>query len=446
MGQIVPSEIEVGRVVDFDPNALPEISASDGPPNETLAALESGAIDQIIQAQQPRKSWPTRIRRLYRKEIIQRFYREQRFLFLLGLLVCMATLLVDIVVNPAMVREGAILRIFAVAPVTLLGLYAASKKWPKVLSFCIGAAPVIFSAAIVHLSVHLSAGPASRYLSATALTIGLANIVLPYSMRGLIAFNIAYIGVTYAALWYATGGPITGNLDYLIVLAIMTCSTLPLAYRFELLRQRNFLLSLRAQATSDELTIANLKLRELSERDPLTGMPNRRYFEKAFANDVAAIGNIGDAEAVLTRGRVAVMMIDLDHFKTFNDTHGHQAGDNCLQLVSRSLERIFEPANGVVARYGGEEFVAAIREREAGDAQRLAEEVRTAIETLQLPSGPSGQTSVTTSVGVALSAAAIALPREELIEMADAALYSAKRNGRNRVEIIEVEKPLRRSA
>jgi diguanylate cyclase (GGDEF)-like protein len=131
------------------------------------------------------------------------------------------------------------------------------------------------------------------------------------------------------------------------------------------------------------------------------------------------------------------MMIDLDHFKAFNDRHGHQAGDRCLTLAASQLQSVFPQEYGILARYGGEEFIAAVRERVPGEATRLAEEMRAAIAEMLVPVRDDSKPLITTSIGVALAPADTRLELDDLIEMADVALYSAKRAGRNRVEIIE---------
>ncbi|MEM8724851.1 MAG: GGDEF domain-containing protein [Pseudomonadota bacterium] len=407
----------------------------------TLPQIDAEQIDAIIDDAKPLLRWPGAIRALYEQEVVDRLAREERFLFLLGLLVCLATILVDMVVNPAMVKEGAILRVLAVAPITLFGLIASARKWHAVASFSVGASPIAFAVVIVHLSLHLPPESSARYLAAAALLMGFANIILPFALRGLVLFNIGYIAAAFAVNMWSGPGNAAHNLDFLVLLTIIACATIPIAHRFERLRQNNFLLNLRARVTSRELLEANERLRALSERDPLTGLPNRRCFERVFEELVEQRlwGNTTEAPP---KGRIAVMMIDLDHFKAFNDTHGHQAGDECLRLVGHELGSLLDNADGVAARYGGEEFVAALYEETHGDIGRIAEQVRDRISTLLIPVGPSGRSIVTTSIGVALAPLDSEVSREELIKTADAALYDAKRAGRNRVEAIEIDSPV----
>ncbi len=382
----------------------------------------------------PLRRWPRAITELYYAEIVQRIYREEHFLFLLGLLMCLATIGVDVIVNPGMATEGAVLRVLVVAPLTLLGLFAGARGWSRILAFCVGAAPISFIAVIVHLAVHLPPDLAPRYLLATVLVVGLANVILPYSLRGLVIFDLSALLVTAAMLLMEGPETLAAHADMVLIFALVVAATLPVAARFEKLRQRNFLLTLRARIFSRELLKANRALHALSQTDPLTGIANRRGFEEEFETAIRAPGNEGRGSDL-----IALMMIDLDYFKSFNDAHGHQAGDSCLKLVADALIDNCENAGAIVARYGGEEFVAAMRTRDRDAVMAAAEKMRQSIANVLSPARDSDRPMVTASIGVAIAPASAMLPREELIEMADAALYSGKDGGRNRVEVVEAE-------
>ncbi|WP_337661319.1 GGDEF domain-containing protein [Erythrobacter sp. Alg231-14] len=396
--------------------------------------IDSDLVEQIDQDGLPLRQWPAAVAELYHATVTSRLYQEGHFLFLLGLLTCLATIVVDVLINPAMVPEGVALRVLAVAPLTLLGLMAGTRGWTNLLAFCVGASPIAFIAVVVHLAVHLPPDLSPRYINATILIVGLANVMLPYSLRGLIIFDLSALVV--AMLMLVLGGVdfATQHLDTIALFTLVAGATIPVASQFESLRQSNFLLTLRAQCAGRELLEANAALHTLSETDPLTGISNRRSFERQFETDIVAPGFNGRID-----DRIALMMIDLDHFKSFNDAHGHQAGDSCLKLVAKALVDIFDEAGGVVARYGGEEFVAALRVRDSKEIVAVAEDVRRSIATVLTPVSESDRSLITASIGVGVAPASAMLPREELIEMADAALYSGKDAGRNRVEVVEAE-------
>ena len=166
------------------------------------------------------------------------------------------------------------------------------------------------------------------------------------------------------------------------------------------------------------------KQRELSTSDSLTGAFNRRFFDDYFANEVE--------RAARYRTPVTVAMIDVDHFKRFNDTYGHAVGDRALRNVARSLQRAIRRSD-LVARYGGEEFVAVFRETDAEQAIERVEAIRRTIEAEPLLVARStGPARVTVSAGVA-SWPLDGLTAEELIGRADARMFEAKSAGRNRV-------------
>ncbi|MEM6475556.1 MAG: GGDEF domain-containing protein [Pseudomonadota bacterium] len=415
--------------------------------------LNADEIAEIAREGQPIHRWPAVMREAYEGEMAERSERDQHFLFLLGLLVCLSTILIDMAVNPAMVIEGAILRVLTVAPITLLGLVAGAKGWRSIAAFCVGASPIAFAAVIVHLAMHLPPDTAARYLAAPALLMGFANLALPYSLRALLIFDCAYIiTVTTVSLVTQPSTP-THNLDFVILMLIIAVGTIQLASRFEAMRQHNFLLTLGAKTSSVELLEANRQLRDLSNRDHLTGLANRRFFNRRF-EELVEDCSCTDSGALDAQTRVVVMMIDLDHFKAFNDTHGHQAGDEALRIVGHEMAAIIEGADGIVARYGGEEFIVALCEDASaqsqanlqGKVERVSEGIRAKISSLPLPVGPSGRSLITTSIGIALAPPGVKPQREEMISLADEALYIAKRAGRNRIQSIEMEGQQSRSA
>ena len=164
----------------------------------------------------------------------------------------------------------------------------------------------------------------------------------------------------------------------------------------------------------------------ISTQDALTGVPNRRHFDETLALEWR--------RAARARTSLSLLMLDIDYFKAFNDTAGHQAGDDCLRRVAQTLLDSLHRAGDLVARYGGEEFAVLLPETDAAHAQRMAEMLRGCIHELQIahPASPLGR--VTASIG----AATVVPPRdgtgcEEFVRVADAALYDAKRLGRNRV-------------
>lgn len=169
-------------------------------------------------------------------------------------------------------------------------------------------------------------------------------------------------------------------------------------------------------------------LEQYARLDGLTGIPNRRHFDELFDKE---------ARRALRDGQpLSVLMIDIDHFKPFNDNYGHGAGDLCLQRVARALTgALLRPADQAF-RYGGEEFVALLPGTDATGAADVAEQLRAAVEALAIPHEHASTAAlVTLSLGVATldPGQETASDAQGLLKRADEALYEAKKAGRNRV-------------
>jgi two-component system cell cycle response regulator len=167
------------------------------------------------------------------------------------------------------------------------------------------------------------------------------------------------------------------------------------------------------------------RLVESSTRDGLTGAFNRSFFEDRLDAEVAYAQRHGT--------KVAVLLIDIDHFKVVNDTHGHAAGDDVLRAVAREIGRTLR-VEDVLARYGGEEFAILARAATRLDAFRMAERVKNAVAALRVPFADGAQGGVTISVGIArLLERPDAIAPADLLKLADERLYKAKAAGRNTI-------------
>ena len=174
-----------------------------------------------------------------------------------------------------------------------------------------------------------------------------------------------------------------------------------------------------------ELIASNDRLTVMASIDMLSGLANRRGFQSRL--------DFEWARAQQGNGELSLLMIDVDHFKMFNDTYGHPEGDACLSRIGETLNRIASATTGFAARYGGEEFSLLMPNTDAGHALEIGEMVRTAVLDLAIPHATSSYQAVTVSVGVASLKPNEALNPNDLLEAADASLYVAKRQGRNRV-------------
>lgn len=177
-----------------------------------------------------------------------------------------------------------------------------------------------------------------------------------------------------------------------------------------------------------ELQQLNQELQALSQRDGLTGLFNRRTYEERVTNQWAISSR--------ARQPLAILMMDVDHFKDYNDHYGHQAGDDCLKAVAQTLANTLQRPADVLARYGGEEFIALLPDTDVRGAALVAETLRSEVESLGIPHACSSAGDVVTiSVGVAVAEYTTGTSPAELVREADEALYIAKARGRNYVKL-----------
>jgi diguanylate cyclase (GGDEF)-like protein len=174
-----------------------------------------------------------------------------------------------------------------------------------------------------------------------------------------------------------------------------------------------------------ELVATNARLTVMASIDMLSGLANRRGFQSRL--------DFEWMKAQQQDAELSLLMIDVDHFKLFNDTYGHPEGDACLTRLGETLSGIAADTLGFAGRYGGEEFCLLLPNTNAARALEIGETVRAAVQDLAIPHATSGHQAVTVSIGVACTQPNDAQHPGDLVEAADAALYAAKHRGRNTV-------------
>ncbi|WP_375290671.1 GGDEF domain-containing protein [Qipengyuania sp.] len=390
----------------------------DAPPDMQSAAAQACSLDPDRRF----GAWPDSVKALEQAETGHRVARDLRGLNLSGLVLTFGYLGFD--ASAGILSEGLAMRMSLMVPAYLLALFCCGAQ-PRLRNATSGLAVVVLAFVIAYLGVKAGQPHLDRYMMGVGVVVGFYIILTP-----LRAGHCLWVGamscliVTLFVLMEEGATPSAGS----IVLFTAMCCLGPLAVklRHDRLRDRAFLLAVQSREANHRLLNANEELRLLSERDPLTGLSNRRGFESRFDAAYAA--------ALETGGALTVMMIDLDHFKAFNDRYGHPMGDECIRRVGQTLARELERAGGFAARLGGEEFIGAIHGTSKAAAHTVAQSVVRKVARLRFdaPSLPAATTTV--SIGVAV-ARATQLSGDGLVKLADRALYEAKNTGRNRVVI-----------
>lgn len=265
---------------------------------------------------------------------------------------------------------------------------------------------------------------ADEHQALVTVTIGLAAVTVSIpSVVHLRAYNLFHLPIFWP---YAVGAalstlqfkwPIAIGFFLLgafaVVIGRVLGDQLTNALRLSIENRR---LAERLEERSAELEAANRELEIESHTDPLTGLANRRRL-MAFARAV--------------RGRCAVMIVDIDHFKSYNDSYGHVEGDACLVTVARALLGSVRPDEDIVARLGGEEFAVILTDVDAQQAHEQAEAIRASVQALPVAGTNGVRRKVTVSIGLSTRDANQQKTLATLMEEADAAVYRAKADGRN---------------
>lgn len=317
-------------------------------------------------------------------------------------------------------------------PVALLAIAALRGTPSRARQDLAVAAVVVTDMAIVLNSARIAPREhAETYLVLAAIIPLAAGLIVPMAFRHVawLCGGCMVMLVLFVAAFHPHG---IDQFGVPLLLAAVILVPVKLGHARE--RDQRLLAQLRQaeRSKADALSDANARLTTLSRTDPLTGMANRRYFTERLT--------LAWDEACLRGSWLSVVIVDIDRFKLINDTAGHEAGDVALFRVAQVVEAVIASEGGLSARFGGEEFIAFIPSPTRRAPAEIGERIRRAVAELRLahPGLPGG------TVGVSVGATAahghvrhFGLGTRGLLRAADAALYAAKRAGRNRVVEIE---------
>jgi len=265
-----------------------------------------------------------------------------------------------------------------------------------------------------------------HYHTGIILIITFGNIVVRIRFLYAFGFSVAILLLYVFAIDLVSQMPAEAADNSSLVLLTAAIISLIGNYQLESEIRRDFLLTLLQKINTIKLKETNRKLELLSISDELTGTANRRHFDITFEREWNS--------AARNEYPISLIFLDIDFFKSYNDNYGHQAGDRCLKKIGDALNRSVRRSRDLLARYGGEEFVVLLPHTEMEEAFQIAENIRIHIQNMDIRHSYSEITNqITVSLGVASALPNLQTKSSYLIEQADAALYQAKNNGRNRV-------------
>jgi diguanylate cyclase (GGDEF)-like protein len=321
---------------------------------------------------------------------------------------------------------------FAPFGLALLSLLSIGREWilrtwsTRMKEGVIVLSGVLAAASLGYITSASQLATSQLYHAGLAVVIAYGNLVQRLRFRYAVVFSALVVAIHIMGLLTLPTYNPRLTVPLLAMILASAVFTLMANHALERDERRLYLLRLSQQYVLKQLEDVRLRLQTMSRIDALTGMFNRRHFHD-YVQQVWQRAQHGCED-------VAIIMLDVDHFKLFNDRYGHQAGDDCLVMVAQAMKACLRQPGDMVARFGGEEFIAVLPQTDLVVAQAIAERVRQAVSALRIPHEASSAAAVVTvSVGVASWAVQSGQLAAELIKAADDALYRAKSDWRNRV-------------
>lgn len=426
--------------IQTGPSTEPEIAGSlTGHLSELSPNRANGTLAHIadveLRSASPRPS-PEQLRLLYQENRAE----DRRIVSRRGLWMAVFIYLLFSVTDILLIRDVAPYTIsarFAIVFIAIVALEIQYRLAFKADALDVTCATALVAGYIVWLL------PAMQTAEVTNLSyymvfgaIFMMGVNLFFNFRFILALSSSAIVLTafLASLYFFHGG-LQHALSFVVFYICCFVFTSYVNWKLNIERYNVFLNSLEAATQHREATERGKALLRLSNTDPLTGLENRRAIDRTLRSFWDEWQKNGRS--------FAAILVDVDHFKKFNDFYGHQEGDKCLIRVADALRDSVETFGGSLGRYGGEEFIVIALADTPAQVFGLADSIRRTVERLTYPQEPrqNGAPLVTVSVGAALTGPHSSAKLEKLIHQADRALYSAKASGRNCARLYDPSDP-----
>lgn len=382
--------------------------------------------DRLLTQDSPISDAPAEFSALYDRYSWAAHSLKARSWLKIAIVFNLALMLFDYLVSPSLLVPTLIIR-GAIVSVVLLGLYILWGRqrapWVQGMTLLVASVTIMLEAGALGALGGVSLF--ERYLTAGLFTVATALLFFPIGFGWTIS-AVAVAVFLHGALLFL--GPVADPLTAILVSCFYCCAMISFAFtRKAALRSQWKSFKSKIRELRDQETLANLyaELQLVANLDPLTGIQNRRSAQE----DINRIWE----NATDSNQAIAFLMLDIDDFKTLNDTFGHAAGDDCIKGVADLINKSVRDGD-IVSRFGGEEFLVVLPGATASSALAAAERIRKSVEELRLETGAKDtRHRVTISIGLALREGDVT--PQMLINRADEALYQAKHKGKNQTVV-----------
>jgi diguanylate cyclase (GGDEF)-like protein len=391
---------------------------------------ELNALRQLLDDRGWHLRFGEELEREFQQDYACRYLVHMQIAGFVGLITFLTCGVLDLIFMPEMGGRTWFIRMVAGAPMLALLLslrrsMGEHHMQPLFTIFC-----CIFAGGLVAISLNSLEPYNYYYYNSVTVVMVIVFVVSRIQFKwGVIAASIMSLTQNVGLIGFS---PTSNKLAIVAisnyVFFVSAVSALIGTFMIERSLRQNYLQSRMLSIKNRDLGESNLNLQYIAAVDGLTQIANRSTLDRTLT--------IEWQRARRKRDLIGFIMLDIDHFKLFNDTYGHQAGDECLRVVAATLKDCAQRPGDLAARYGGEEFALVLTDSSAEQARIVAEQVRQKIMEVVISYKKSAQAHVTASFGVAsMAPGGPQSGPEALILAADQALYRAKRSGRNRVVV-----------
>ncbi len=391
-----------------------------------LLGLEQTA-SQALAAKRPWLRFAPQLEWQFERDSTESRVARFRVLGFIALVIINFFNITDRTMLPDIADRALTIRLGILTPI--MALLLAVLHWPwlaRLREWVASGLVVLVSGSLVYFFSQSQHPNALQYHTGVILVLMFGNIVIRQRFWFALATSAVVLLMFVAGIMQMQHMSPEVQLNSEMVLFAAVAISLVANYQMEYDARQSYLQTLMQRIDALKLKRSRDELDRQAHSDTLTALANRRYFDTRFLTEWS--------RAQRELETIAIIYIDVDYFKAYNDHYGHQAGDDCLVRVASQIQQCVQRTHDVCARYGGEEFVILLQQTSLASAMAMAEKVRAAIDAVGLRHEFSDASRVVTvSCGVACTVPGPGDLSAQLIEHADQALYAAKSAGRNRV-------------